>query len=51
MNKNFLPLLYAEFFQNISNFPNIAWLSNKIPDLPWIPLPSESPEIFSVLNS
>ena len=36
MDKNFLPLLFPDFFQKISNFPDFSWSCNKFPDLPGV---------------
>ena len=34
MDKNFLPLLFSDFSQKTSNFPDFSWSSNKF-WLPW----------------
>ena len=34
MDKNFLPLLFSDFSQKTSNFPDFSWSSNKF-RLPW----------------
>ena len=36
MDKNFLPLLFPDFFQKISSFPDFSWSSNNFPDFPWV---------------
>ena len=36
MDKNFLPLLFPDFFKTISNFPDFSWSSNKFPDFPGV---------------
>ena len=36
MDKNFLPLLFPDFFQKISNFPDFSWSSKKFPDFPGV---------------
>ena len=36
MDKNFLPLLFPDFFKKISNFPDFSWSSNKFPDFPGV---------------
>ena len=46
MDKIFLPLLFPDFFQNISNFPYFSSSSNKSPDFPGeetLPLSVEMP--------